>query len=457
MSSTAQPANAQPTLPAQLSAIEREYGKGTVMRLGDDDHLSVQAIPTGALPLDLALGIGGVPLGRIVELYGPEASGKTTIVYHIIAQAQKLGGACAFIDSEHALDPTYASRIGVNVDDLLVCQPDYGEQALQVTDMLVKSGELAVVAIDSVAALTPRAEIEGQIGDQSVGLMARMMSQALRKLAGSLRRANTLCVFTNQLREKIGVIYGSPEVTPGGRALKFYASVRMDVRRIETVKDGGEAIANRVRVKVAKNKLAPPFRQAEFELEFGVGISTMGCLLDVGVEHGVITRSGAHFAFGQQKLGQGRGNAKAYLTEHPQVAAAVEAAVYGAAGLTKATGTSRQRTALAAAAGRDGAASRDQQSTQRKAEQTRSAKTEPDEAATAHAPAPGPEAGGASKPGSGETPGPGTGDASEPGSAATPEPGTDEASEPETGGRGEDGDDELAARVDRAAGRLRSL
>jgi len=334
MPTATQTRNGKPSLDGQLKAIEKEYGAGTVIRLGErrirDD---VEAIPTGALSLDIALGIGGVPRGRIVELYGPESSGKTTLAYHILAEAQRLGGTCAFIDAEHAMDASYARRIGVDVDQLLVCQPDFGEQALQVADMLVRSQELAVVAIDSVAALTPRAEIDGQIGAQSVGAMARMMSQALRKLAADLHRSNTLCVFVNQLREKVGVVYGSPEVTPGGRALKFYASMRLEVRRVETIKDGGVPVGNRVKVKVAKNKVAPPFREAEFDLEFGTGISTLGCLADVAVAHGVILRSGSHFTFGETKLGNGRQNVKAYLGEHPEVAEAIEAEVCSAVGV----------------------------------------------------------------------------------------------------------------------------
>jgi recombination protein RecA len=323
-------------LAGALTQIERQFGKGTVMRMGDEGaKVKVDAIPTGALSLDLALGIGGVPRGRIVEIYGPESSGKTTLLYHIMAEAQRLGGVCAFIDAEHAMDPLYAQRIGVDIEELLVSQPDYGEQALEVADMLVRSSAVDVVAVDSVAALTPRAELEGQMGDQSVGLQARMMSQAMRKLAGNLNRARTLCVFTNQIREKVGVMFGSPETQPGGRALKFYASQRLDVRRVETLKDGTEAVGNRVRVKVVKNKVAPPFRQAEFDIEFGQGISTSGCLLDLGLEHNVVAKSGSFFSYGNERLGQGRNNAKAFLDEHPEIAREIEDKVYAALGIDR--------------------------------------------------------------------------------------------------------------------------
>ena len=319
-----------------LTAIEREFGKGTIMRMGDEGaQVRVAAIPTGSLSLDVALGIGGVPRGRIVEVFGPEASGKTTLIYHIIAEAQKLGGTCAFIDAEHAMDPLYAKRIGVDIDELLVSQPDYGEQALEVADMLVRSGAVAVVAVDSVAALTPRVELEGQMGDQTVGLQARMMSQAMRKLAGNLNRSGTLCILTNQIREKVGVMFGSPETQPGGRALKFYASQRLDIRRIETLKDGTEAIGNRVRVKVVKNKVAAPFRQAEFDIEFGKGISSSGCLIDLGLEHDVVGKSGSFFSYGNEKLGQGRNNAKLYLEEHPEVAKAIEEQIYAVVAVSR--------------------------------------------------------------------------------------------------------------------------
>ena len=276
-----------------------------------------------------------MPRGRIVEVFGPESSGKTTLVYHVLAEAQKLGGVCAFIDAEHAMDPLYAQEIGVDIDELLVSQPDYGEQALEIADMLVRSGAVDVVAIDSVAALTPRAELEGQMGDQTVGLQARMMSQAMRKLAGNLNRTQTLCLFTNQIREKVGVMFGSPETQPGGRALKFYSSQRLDIRRIETLKEGTEAVGNRVRVKVVKNKVAAPFRQAEFDIEFGKGISTSGCLIDLGIEHNVVTKSGSFFSYGDERLGQGRNNAKAFLDEHLEIAKEIEAKIYEALGIDR--------------------------------------------------------------------------------------------------------------------------
>ena len=323
-------------LQGALTQIERQFGKGSVMRMGDEGaKVRVGVVPTGALALDLALGIGGVPRGRIVEVFGPESSGKTTLMYHILAQAQQLGGVCAFIDAEHAMDPLYAKQIGVDIDELLVSQPDYGEQALEIADMLVRSGAVDVVAIDSVAALTPRAELEGQMGDQTVGAQARMMSQAMRKLAGNLNRTKTLCILTNQIREKVGVLFGSPETQPGGRALKFYASQRLDIRRIETLKDGTEAVGNRVRVKVVKNKLAAPFRQAEFDIEFGRGVSSSGCLLDLGLEHNIVSKSGSFFSYGNDRLGQGRPNAKAHLDANPAVAKEIEEKIYAALGLSK--------------------------------------------------------------------------------------------------------------------------
>jgi recombination protein RecA len=309
----------QDALDTALGQIERQYGKGSVMRMSDRAAVSVGAVSTGSLALDLALGIGGLPRGRIVEVFGPESSGKTTLVYHVIAEAQRKGGICAFIDAEHAMDPAYAKRIGVDIDNLLVSQPDTGEQALEIAELLIRSGALDVVAVDSVAALTPKAEIEGEMGDSLPGIQARLMSQALRKLAGTLNRTDTICLFTNQLREKIGVMFGNPETTPGGRALKFYASVRLDIRRIETLKEGVEAIGNRVRVKVVKNKVAPPFKQAEFDIIYGSGISWEGTVLDAGLERKVVQKSGSYFSFGDERLGQGRHNATAFLREHPDV------------------------------------------------------------------------------------------------------------------------------------------
>jgi recombination protein RecA len=310
-------------LQAAVTQIEKEFGQGSLMRLGDG-AVEVETISTGALPLDIALGVGGVPRGRIVEIFGPESSGKTTLIYHIIAEAQARGGVCAFVDTEHAIDPVYARKIGVNTDELLVSQPDYGEQALEIVDVLVRSGAVDVVAVDSVAALTPRVELEGQMGDQHVGLQARLMSQALRKLAGNLSRAKTVCLFTNQIREKIGVMFGSPETQPGGRALKFYSSQRLDIRRIETLKEGTEAVGNRVRVKVVKNKVAPPFRQAEFDIEYGVGISKEGGLLDLALEHDLIQKSGSFFSYGETRLGQGRNNTKEFLRDNAELAAEIE-------------------------------------------------------------------------------------------------------------------------------------
>ncbi len=307
-------------LDAALSQIERQYGKGSVMKMNDQAQIAIPSISTGALSLDLALGIGGLPRGRIVEIFGPESSGKTTLVYHVLAEAQRRGGICAFIDAEHSMDPAYARRIGVSIDDLLVSQPDHGEQALEIAELLIRSGALDVVAVDSVAALTPKAEIEGEMGDSHVGLQARLMSQALRKLAGTLNRTGTVALFTNQLREKIGVMFGNPETTPGGRALKFYSSVRLDIRRIETLKEGVEAFGNRVRVKVVKNKVAPPFKQAEFDVIYGEGISWDGTVIDVALERKIVQKSGSYFSFGDERLGQGRQNATAFLREHPDVA-----------------------------------------------------------------------------------------------------------------------------------------
>ncbi len=311
-------------LDAALSQIEKQFGKGSIMRMGEAPDFAIEAIPTGALALDLALGIGGLPRGRVVEVYGPESSGKSTLAMHVVAEAQRNGGVCAYIDAEHAMDPVYARAIGVNVDDLLISQPDTGEQALEIADMLIRSGALDVLIVDSVAALTPRAEIEGDMGDSHVGLQARLMSQALRKITGALSKSNTVAVFINQLREKIGVLYGSPEVTPGGRALKFYSSVRLDIRRIESIKDGTEVVGNRTRVKVVKNKCAAPFRQAEFDIMYGKGISREGSVLDVAVELGFVKKAGAWFTYEGEQLGQGRENVKTFLRESPQLMAEID-------------------------------------------------------------------------------------------------------------------------------------
>ncbi len=316
-----------------MSQIERQFGKGAIMRMGDEEIHNIAAIPTGALSLDLALGIGGVPRGRIVEIYGPESSGKTTLALHIVAEAQRNGGLAAFIDAEHALDAVYARALGVDVDEMLISQPDTGEQALEITDMLIRSGALDVVVIDSVAALVPRAELEGDMGDTHVGLQARLMSQALRKLAGTINRSQTTVVFINQLREKIGVMFGSPETTPGGRALKFYASVRIDIRRIEAIKSGTDNVGNRVRAKIAKNKVAPPFRLAEFDIMFGEGISREGSLLDVAVEEGIVRKAGAWYTYDGDQLGQGREKAKQFLRENPQLAVQLQDQVLRAVGL----------------------------------------------------------------------------------------------------------------------------
>ena len=328
-----------------LGQIERQFGKGAIMKMGEKAMRKVDVIPTGALSLDLALGIGGVPRGRIVEIYGPESSGKTSLALHIVAEAQRNGGIAAFIDAEHALDPVYAKAIGVDVDELLISQPDTGEQALEIADMLVRSGALDVLVIDSVAALVPRAEIEGEMGDSHVGLQARLMSQALRKLAGNLNKSRTTAIFINQLREKIGVMFGSPEVTPGGRALKFYSSIRLDIRRIEAIKDGTSNIGNRCRVKVVKNKMAPPFRQAEFDIMFGQGISREGSLLDVAVEHGVVKKSGAWYTFDADQLGQGRENAKRFLRENPEVAMQLQAKVFEAVGMVETNAEAEEESA----------------------------------------------------------------------------------------------------------------
>jgi recombination protein RecA len=311
-------------LESALAQIDKQYGKGSVMRLGDEVRVPIETIPTGSIALDVALGIGGLPRGRVIEIYGPESSGKTTVALHAVANAQAAGGICAFIDAEHALDPDYAARLGVDTDSLLVSQPDNGEQALEIADMLVRSGALALIVIDSVAALTPRAEIEGEMGDSHVGLQARLMSQALRKMTGALSGAGTTAIFINQLREKIGVMFGSPETTTGGKALKFYSSIRLDIRRIETLKDGSDAVGNRTRVKVVKNKMAPPFKQAEFDILYGVGISRQGSLIDLGVECGIVRKAGAWFTYDADQLGQGKENARNYLKTNPDIADEIE-------------------------------------------------------------------------------------------------------------------------------------
>jgi recombination protein RecA len=306
-------------LEAALGQIDKQFGAGSVMRMGEKEAMAIEAISTGALPLDIALGVGGVPRGRVVEIFGPESSGKSTLAMHIVAEAQRNGGICAYVDAEHALDPVYAAAIGVDTDNLLISQPDTGEQALEIVDMLVRSSAIDVIVIDSVAALTPRAEIEGEMGDSHVGLQARLMSQALRKLTANLNKSNTIAIFINQLREKIGVMFGSPETTPGGRALKFYSSVRLDIRRIESIKDGAEVVGARTRVKVVKNKVAPPFRQAEFDITYGRGISREGAVLDLAVELGIAKKSGAWFTYDGEQLGQGRENSKQFLAENPDV------------------------------------------------------------------------------------------------------------------------------------------
>lgn len=318
------PADREKALESALAQIDRQFGKGSVMRLGSGDRAPVEVIPTGSIALDVALGVGGLPRGRIIEIYGPESSGKTTLTLHAIANVQRAGGIAAFIDAEHALDPDYAQKLGVDIDQLLVSQPDTGEQALEIADMLVRSGAIDLVVIDSVAALVPKAEIEGEMGDSHVGLQARLMSQALRKLTGGLNQTNTTMIFINQLREKIGVFFGSPETTAGGKALKFYASVRLDIRRIETLKDGTDAVGNRTRVKVVKNKMAPPFKQAEFDILYGTGISREGSLIDFGVEHALVKKSGAWYTYDGEQLGQGKENARNFLLKNPDIAAEIE-------------------------------------------------------------------------------------------------------------------------------------
>jgi recombination protein RecA len=320
-------------LDAALSQIERHFGKGSIMRLGKRERVDIETIPSGSLGLDIALGTGGLPRGRVVEIYGPESSGKTTLALHAVAEAQKRGGTCAFVDAEHALDPAYARKLGVNIDDLLISQPDAGEQALEIADTLVRSGAVDILVIDSVAALVPRAELDGEMGDVQPGSQARLMSQALRKLTASISRSNTMVIFINQIRMKIGVMYGSPETTTGGNALKFYASVRLDIRRIGAIKERDEVIGNQTRVKVVKNKLAPPFKQVEFDIMYGEGISKTGELIDLGVKAGVVEKSGAWFSYDSQRIGQGRENAKAFLKQNPEVANKIEAAIRQNAGL----------------------------------------------------------------------------------------------------------------------------
>ena len=319
--------NKEKALQAALSQIERQFGKGTVMRMGDKERVRIPSISTGSLGLDIALGIGGLPKGRIVEIYGPESSGKTTLTLQAIAEAQKAGGTCAFIDAEHALDPIYAEKLGVNVDDLIVSQPDTGEQALEVADMLVRSGAIDVIVVDSVAALTPKAEIEGEMGDHHVGLQARLMSQALRKITGNIKNANCLCIFINQIRMKIGVMFGNPETTTGGNALKFYSSVRLDIRRIGAVKEGDEVVGSETRVKVVKNKVAPPFTQTEFQIMYGKGINRMGEIIDYGVKLGLIDKAGAWYSYQGDKIGQGKSNVGKYLLENPEIASTIEAEI----------------------------------------------------------------------------------------------------------------------------------
>lgn len=314
----------QKAIDLALNQIEKQFGKGSIMRLGEKSKLNIEVVPTGSLDLDMALGIGGIPKGRIIEIYGPESSGKTTVALHAIAESQKLGGIAAFIDAEHALDPVYAKNLGVDVENLIVSQPDTGEQALEIAEALVRSGAVDILVVDSVAALVPKAEIEGEMGDSHIGLQARLMSQALRKLAGAINKSNATVIFINQLREKVGVMFGSPETTTGGRALKFYASIRMDIRRIETLKQGDQMIGNRTRVKVVKNKLAPPFKQAEFDIMYGTGISKEGGILDVGVNLDIVNKSGSWYSYGEHRLGQGRENSKDFLKDNPEIAEEIE-------------------------------------------------------------------------------------------------------------------------------------
>jgi recombination protein RecA len=323
----------QKALEMALGQIEKQFGKGSVMKMGEKGSMNVETISSGALALDIALGVGGLPRGRVVEIYGPESSGKSTLAMHVVAEAQRNGGSCAYIDAEHAMDPVYARAIGVDIDELLISQPDTGEQALEITDILIRSGSLDVIVIDSVAALTPRAEIEGEMGDSHVGLQARLMSQALRKITANLNKSHTICIFINQLREKIGVMFGSPETTPGGRALKFYSSVRLDIRRIESIKDGAEVVGNRTRVKVVKNKVAPPFRQAEFDIMYGKGISREGSLLDIAVDKGIVKKAGAWYTYEGEQIGQGRENVKSFLAENPELMMEIQDRVLREVGL----------------------------------------------------------------------------------------------------------------------------
>lgn len=317
-----------------LRQIEKQFGKGSIMKLGESTHMQVEIVPSGSIALDIALGIGGLPRGRIIEVYGPESSGKTTVALHAIAEVQKIGGQAAFIDAEHALDPSYASKLGVNIDELLLSQPDTGEQALEIAEALVRSGAVDVIVIDSVAALVPKAEIEGEMGDSHVGLQARLMSQALRKLSGAISKSKTIAIFINQLREKVGVMFGNPETTPGGRALKFYSTIRLDVRRVETIKMGNDMVGNRTRIKVVKNKVAPPFKQAEIDIMYGEGISKEGSIIDIGAELDIVDKSGAWYSFAGERLGQGRENAKQYLKEHLEIANTIEQKIRESSNLT---------------------------------------------------------------------------------------------------------------------------
>jgi recombination protein RecA len=332
-------ADRRAALESALRQIEKQFGKGSIMKLGESTHMQVETIPSGSLALDIALGVGGLPRGRIIEVYGPESSGKTTVALHAIAEVQKAGGQAAFIDAEHALDPSYASKLGINIDDLLLSQPDTGEQALEIAEALVRSGAVDIIVIDSVAALVPKAEIEGEMGDSHVGLQARLMSQALRKLSGAINKSKVIAIFINQLREKVGVMFGNPETTPGGRALKFYSTIRLDVRRIETIKQGNDMVGNRTRIKVVKNKVAPPFKQAEVDIMYGEGISKEGSLIDIGSEMDIVQKSGAWYSFNNDRLGQGRENAKQFLKENPQVADVIEQKIREGSNLSVASGS----------------------------------------------------------------------------------------------------------------------